>query len=58
MSDAKPKTNETLQIERMVVRNKRDYDICVTDCYGERHILFPMTEKELVMLKEKGKSNG
>jgi len=42
----------------MVVRNKRDYDICVTDCYGERHILFPMTEKELVMLKEKGKSNG
>ena len=39
-----------LEVRKVKVVNTRDHDVVLRDCYGREHVLFPMKEKEVMML--------
>lgn len=45
--------SEEMELENVRVVNKRDVDVVVRDFYGREHLLFPMSEKEITVFKER-----
>jgi len=45
---------EQLEVKRTKITNHKDVDVVIRDFYGYEHVLFPMMEKELLMVSMKG----
>jgi len=43
-----------IEVKPTKITNHRDVDVVVRDFYGHEHVLFPMMEKELLMVSTKG----
>lgn len=51
------KSASEVEVRAVKIVNTRDVDLVVRDCYGNEHVLFPMKEKEVMVLAEKGTKN-